>query len=66
MKHDKLIKTLGGSTALGRVFNEPPSVVNHWRKNGVPLKHWPRIARLCREREIAVPKEIERHLAGEA
>ena len=37
-------------------------VVNQWRSRGIPVKYWPTIARLCKERKIKVPKDIREFL----
>jgi len=59
-KHEKLIIALGGVTALGKVMGtKSPQVVDRWRRKGIPVKYWPTIVRLCNEREIKVPKEIQ-------
>ena len=61
--HDKLVRLLGGQTALGKVLGATPQAVDRWRKCGVPIKHWPKIAKICKERKIRIPVEIRDFLA---
>jgi hypothetical protein len=56
--HHKLIKSLGGTTALGRTLGFTPQRVDRWRRKGIPVKFWGKIAKLCAERGIRVPKDI--------
>ena len=57
--HHTLIKALGGTTALGRVFGFTPQRVDRWRSQGIPVKYWPTINKLCIERGLRVPKDIK-------
>ena len=62
-QHAKLIKALGGSTALAKIIEtNSTQVVNQWRSRGIPVKYWPTIARLCDEREIRIPRDIKEFL----
>ncbi len=60
--HAKLIKKLGGTTALGRLFGFTPQRVDRWRRIGIAIRFWPRIAKLCKERRIRVPRDIAEFL----
>ena len=62
-KHEKTIKALGGTTSLGRVMGDTPQCVDRWRRIGIPVKHWPKIARICKDREIRVPRDIKDFLS---
>lgn len=63
-RHATTIKALGGSTALSKIFRtKSVQVVDRWRSCGIPVKNWPKIAKLCAERKIRVPAEIKAFLA---
>jgi hypothetical protein len=63
-RHASTIKALGGSTALGRTLGGfTAQRVDRWRTHGIPVKFWPRIAKLCAERKLRVPVDIKRFLA---
>tara|TARA_R110000803_G_scaffold164245_1_gene227968 strand:+ start:740 stop:928 length:189 start_codon:yes stop_codon:yes gene_type:complete len=57
--HERLVKALGGSTAVSRIFKTSPQAVNQWRTKGVPWKYRARVRLLCEEREIRIPKDFE-------
>lgn len=54
--HGRLIKALGGSTAIGKILKSSPQAVNQWRTKGVPWKFRAKVKALCEEREIRIPK----------
>lgn len=40
---NRIIDALGGTTAVSRLAETPPSTIHSWRKNGIPA---PRLAHL--------------------
>ena len=61
-RHATTVKALGGSTALGREFGYTAQRVDRWRRIGIPLRLWPRIAMICTERKVRVPADIQKEL----
>ncbi len=50
---DHIIDTLGGTTAVSRMIDAPPSTVHSWRKNGIPR------SRMAHLRLVASAEGIE-------
>ena len=63
-RHASTVKALGGTTALGKVMGtKTAQVVDRWRRVGIPVKHWPKIAKMCADRKVRIPQDIKDFLA---
>jgi len=58
MEHQKLIKDLGGTTRLGRIFGLTPPVVNHWRYRGIPWRYRYKIMLMAQAKGIKLPEDF--------
>lgn len=52
MTPEKLIETLGGSSAIATELGLPQNTVSNWRARGFPAWALGRLAKLCEERGI--------------
>ena len=57
-EHEKIVKKLGGGTAVARAFGTSPQNVNYWQTAGIPWKYRNMVARMCEDRKIRLPKDF--------
>jgi hypothetical protein len=52
MTHDEVIRALGGPRAVARAVGVDVSAPYRWPERGIPLRHWPAIIEMARERGV--------------
>lgn len=52
---DEVIDALGGTSAVARLIESPPSTVHSWRKIGIPSSRLAHLRLIAREQGVALP-----------
>jgi len=53
---DDVIDALGGTSAVARLIESPPSTVHSWRKIGIPSSRLAHLRLIAREQGVALPE----------
>jgi hypothetical protein len=58
MTQSEIIDALGGTGAVADATGCKQSAVSMWRHNGIPWKRRPTLARLAKEKRVALPADF--------
>lgn len=59
---DELADRLGGQQALAQRFGLANSTICHWKDDGIPARHWPRLLDIARRARFALTlRQITAH-----
>lgn len=59
---DELALLHGGQAALGKRFGVANSTICHWKEDGIPARHWPRLLQVAKSKRYKLTLEkIQKH-----
>ncbi|WP_447727252.1 carph-isopro domain-containing protein [Sphingomonas koreensis] len=62
---DRIIDALGGTTAVSRKTDTPPSTVHSWRKNGIPRSRLSHLKLVAAHEGVSIDWSTGLRLSGE-